>query len=290
MRVTVLGTGIMGSGIALNLIDAGFDVRVWNRTAEHAAPVVASGATRSATPREAVAGADIIITMLFDAAVTIHVMDQCLEAIDEDALWIQAGTVGIEGIAELSAAAREFGVTMIDAPVLGTRLPAQEGTLTVLAAGTTAERERATRVFDTYAEKTIWVSDSPGAASSLKLAYNSWVLMVTAGVAQALALCESSGLDARLFLEAIASGPLDIAYAHVKGAAMMRGDYSPSFEVAGAVKDLSLILTQARENGVSAELAAALHHTFRTTADAGHAEDDIAAVYSALLPDTPQAS
>ncbi|QVQ55054.1 NAD(P)-dependent oxidoreductase [Spiractinospora alimapuensis] len=285
--MAVLGTGIMGSGIALNLVDGGFDVRVWNRTAEHAAPVVAAGATRAATPREAVTDADVVITMLFDAAVTIHVMDQCLEAINDD-LWIQAGTVGIEGIAELSAAAREFGVTMIDAPVLGTRRPAQEGTLTVLAAGTMSERERATRVFDTYAEKTIWVADSPGAASSLKLACNSWVLMVTAGVAQALALCESSGLDARLFLEAIAGGTLDLAYAHAKGSAMMRGDYAPSFEVAGAVKDLSLILTQAHENGVSAEIVAALHHTFRTTADAGHSEDDIAAVYDALLPDTPQ--
>lgn len=284
MRVTVLGTGIMGSGMALNLVQAGFEVRVWNRTSEHATPLVAAGATRADTPGDAVAGAEVVLTMLFDSAVTIHVMDQCLDAIPPDALWIQAGTVGIEGIAELSAAAREFGITMIDAPVLGTKRPAQEGMLTVLAAGSMAERERATRVFDTYAEKTIWVADSPGAASALKLACNSWVLTVTAGVAQAMALCESSGLDARLFLEAIAGGPLDLAYAHAKGSAMMRGDYTPSFEMSGAVKDLSLILTLARENGVSPELIAALHHSFRTAADAGHAPDDIAAVYTALFP------
>jgi 3-hydroxyisobutyrate dehydrogenase len=280
--VTVLGTGIMGAGMARSLVRAGHDVTVWNRTPDRAAALADDGAHVAADPVAAVANADVVLTILFDLAATTEVMTTALPAMRDGAVWVQSGTVGLDGVAELAELAEQHHVPFVDAPVLGTRQPAEEGKLTVLAGGPAELRDTVAPVFDAIGARTLWVGDDPGAGHRLKLVANSWVLSITAGTAQAVALATDLGLDPRQFLDVIGGGPLDSAYAQLKAAAMLERDFTPSFPVSGAAKDANLILAAMRAAGTDIRLMEVLLRLFGAADAAGHGGDDMAAVFLAL--------
>ena len=277
-RVAVLGTGIMGAGMARSLARAGLDVTAWNRNADKARPLADDGVTVAGKPEEAVAGASVVVTMLFDAASVADVMTGALDAMAEGAVWAQTSTVGVDGTAELAELARAHGVGFVDAPVMGTRQPAETGKLTVLAAGPTDLRAVVTPVFDAIGAKTVWVGEEPGAAHKLKLVTNAWVLSVVAGTAQSIALAEGLGLDPQLFLDTIAGGAMDAPYVQLKGRAMIAGDYPPAFAVDGALKDSGLIGDALRASGADDRLITAVNALFADAAAAGRAGEDMAAV------------
>jgi 3-hydroxyisobutyrate dehydrogenase len=280
--VAVLGTGIMGEPIARNLCN-GIDVRVWNRTRSKADPLADDGAAVCETPSEAVSGADVVLTMLLDTDTTAETMGGAggaLEAMSGSAVWVQSGTVGVEGIGRLAALAESAGVGFVDAPVLGTRLPAEKGELVVLAAGPEELRDRVQPVFDAIGQRTLWVGDV-GAASRLKLVANSWVLAVTTAVAEAMALAQGLDLDPALFLEAISGGALDLPYARLKGGMILKGEFPASFPLVGAAKDAGLIVAAGEQAGVHLEVAAAVQRQMETGRDAGHGDEDMAAVWYA---------
>ncbi|WP_433273602.1 NAD(P)-dependent oxidoreductase [Actinosynnema sp. CS-041913] len=272
--VAVLGTGMMGAGMARSLLRAGLAVTVWNRSAEKARPLADDGAVVAEDPAEAVANADVVLTVLFDADSTAEVMRD-LELAD-GAVWVQSGTVGLDGTARLAELAG--GTAFVDAPVLGTRKPAEEGKLTVLAAGPLALRDRVASVFDAIGARTVWAGERPGDGQRLKLAANSWVLSITAATAQAVALTRGLGLEPAAFLDAIAGGAVDSGYAQLKGRAMIAEDFTPSFGVDGAVKDADLILAAMREAGTDDRLMRALHEQYRVAADHGGTADMAAVV------------
>jgi 3-hydroxyisobutyrate dehydrogenase len=280
--VTVLGTGIMGSGMARSLLRAGLDVTVWNRSPDKATPLADDGAVVARDVTSAVADADVVITMLFDVAAVTDVMTEALPAMRQDAVWLQSGTVGLDGVDELAKLAARHDVTFVDAPVLGTRQPAEEGKLIVLVGGPAATRNRLSPVLDAIGARTVWVGERPGDGHRLKLVANSWVLSVTAATGQAVGLATDLGLDPRLFLDVISGGPLDNPYAQLKGAAMIEGDFSPSFTLGGAAKDAGLILAGMREAGTDEQLMAAIKHLFDTAGESGHAAEDMAAVVTAI--------
>jgi 3-hydroxyisobutyrate dehydrogenase len=282
--VAVLGTGLMGSGMARSMARAGLRVTAWNRTAEKARPLEQSGVSVAPDPRSAVRGADVVVTMLFDGAAVAQVMGSALAAVDEQAVWAQCATVGLEATDRLARMAEDRGVAFVDSPVLGTRAPAEKGELIVLAGGPSAVRERVAPVFEAIGSRTVWVGDSPGAGHRLKLAANAWVLSVTGATAQSIGLAEKLGVEPAMFLEAIAGGPLDCAYAQLKGKAMIEGEFAPSFSLAGAIKDASLIEGAAREADSGADLMAALRSCFETAARDGAdpSGQDMAAVVRAF--------
>jgi 3-hydroxyisobutyrate dehydrogenase len=282
--VTVLGTGIMGTGMARNLLRGGFDVTVWNRTADRARPLAEDGATPADDPAAAVRGADVVLTMLFDADAVTEVMAAALPAMGADALWVQASTIGLPATERLAELAARHGVGFVDAPVLGTRQPAEQGTLTVLAGGPVELRERVTPVLDAVGARTIWVGERPGDGHRLKLVANAWVLSITAASAQSIALAERLGLDPRQFLEVISGGPTDSGYAQLKGDNMITGALEPAFPLSGAVKDAGLILGEIRASGVDERLMHAVHAQFAAAAEAGHADKDMAAVIHTTRP------
>ena len=160
--VAVLGTGTMGAGMARNLIGAGLDVTVWNRSPDRARPLADAGARIATDAAEAVSGADVVVTMLFDVDAVAQVMEWALPAVAPNAVWVQTSTVGLEGTERLAALAAQHDVAFVDAPVLGTKGPAEQGTLTVLASGPTSLREAVAPVFDAIGSKTIWVGEQPG--------------------------------------------------------------------------------------------------------------------------------
>ncbi|EST26696.1 NAD(P)-dependent oxidoreductase [Streptomyces roseochromogenus] len=282
--VSVLGTGIMGAAMARNLARAGLGVRAWNRTRDKAEPLAADGIRVTGTPAEAVEGADAVLTMLYDGNTVLDVMREAAPALHPGAVWAQCTTAGIELVADLAAFAREHGLVFYDAPVLGTRQPAEAGQLTVLAAGPEEGRETVTPVFDAVGAKTVWTGEdgAAGSASRLKLVANSWVLAVTAATGEVLALSKGLGVDPRSFFDLIDGGPLDMGYLRAKSALVLDEKLTPaSFAVATAEKDARLIVQAGERGGVRLDVAEAAAERFARAAAQGHADEDMAAAYFA---------
>src|SRR3954452_13578950 len=177
-RVALLGTGIMGRGMAMNIVKAGIPLTVWNRTAAKAEGL---GADVAKTPDQAVEGADVLLTVLADAAATEETVREAAPA--PGTIWLQQATVGIDGNARLAALADGLGLVYVDAPVLGTKGPAEAGQLTILASGPDEARAAADPVFDAIGARTLWLG-AAGQGSRLKLVANSWVLTIVEGVAE----------------------------------------------------------------------------------------------------------
>jgi 3-hydroxyisobutyrate dehydrogenase len=286
--VSVLGTGIMGAAMARNLCRAGLEVRVWNRSREKAEPLAADGARVTGTPAEAVEGADVVLTMLYDGHTVLEVMREAASALRPGAVWAQCTTAGTELVAELAGFAREHGLVFYDAPVLGTRQPAEAGQLTVLAAGPLEGRETVAPVFDAVGAKTMWTGEDGGAgsASRLKLVANSWVLAATAATGEVLALAKALGVDPQGFFDLIEGGPLDMGYLRAKAGLLLDGRLSPpSFAVATAEKDARLIVEAGERNGARLDVAVATAERLARAAAQGHAGEDMVAAYFASFDD-----
>jgi 3-hydroxyisobutyrate dehydrogenase len=282
-RVAVLGAGIMGAGMTRSLLRTGLDVTVWNRSPDRAAPLAADGAQVAGTAAEAVAGVDAVVTMLWDGGSVAEVMTAALPGAPEGVLWAQTSTVSLQDAGvQLPALASRYGARYVDAPVLGTRQPAEDGRLLVLAAAPSPLRDSVTPLFGAIAARTVWVSERPGDGTRLKLVANSWVGTVVAATAQAIALAQGLGLDPQVFLDAVAGGAVDTPFLHVKGQAMIAGEFPASFTVDGAVKDTGLIAAAMRESGTDATLMDAVASQYRKAADRGHGGEDMAAVHRAF--------
>lgn len=281
LTVGVLGTGIMGAAMARNLLKAGHTVRVWNRSADKAEPLAIDGAEVAETPADAVRNADVVLTMVHDGDAVREVMRDAFSAVQRDALWVQSTTVSLDDVESLGAEAARHGVAFYDAPVLGTRQPAEAGQLTVLVAGPTDRRDELTGVFDAVGSRTIWL-DRPGDATRLKLVVQNWVLALTNAGAETLSLAEALGVDPDKFFELIAGGPLDNGYLRAKTALVREDKLTPaSFAVSTAEKDARLIVEAGRRHGVRLDLAEACAERFRRAAAQGHGEQDMAATYYA---------
>ncbi|MFF2549457.1 NAD(P)-dependent oxidoreductase [Nocardia sp. NPDC058058] len=270
----VLGTGIIGAPVARNLRQA-FTVRVWNRTRAGAEPLAEDGIHVADTAAEAVSGAQVIVTVLTDATAVRQVIDAAAPA--PGTVWIQLSTVGDTDMDELAAFATSRGLVFYDAPVLGTKRPAELGQLVVLAAGPDSQRDTAASVFDAIGGRTLWIGELPGAATRLKLAVNSLVFALTHGIAESLSLARALGLDPKLVVEAVSGGPLDSGFLQSKAGATLLGDFSAAFSIANAVKDSQLIVDAAARAGIAVDVSAAGLERFRRVAEAGHAAADMAA-------------
>jgi 3-hydroxyisobutyrate dehydrogenase len=281
--VALLGAGgTMGRPMARNLARAGFSVRAWNRSVEKARELERDGATVVEEAGDAGTGAEVVITMLSDADAVLGAVRPALEAAGAEVLWLQMSTLGEEGTARCLELAEELGVAILDAPVLGTRQPAEQGQLVVLASGEERLRPRAEPLFEALGQRTIWVGTA-GAATRLKLVANSWVLTVVEGCAEMIALARGLGVDPELFFAAIEGGPLDLPYLRMKGQAILEEDFEPAFRLALAAKDARLITTSAEAHGLELPLFAAIAAQMSAGVDA-HGEEDMSATYLTSAP------
>jgi 3-hydroxyisobutyrate dehydrogenase len=283
ISVAVLGAGsTMGRGMARNLARAGFAVRAWNRTHEKARPLEDDGAEVLDSEREAAEGADVILTMLSDTDAVIGAIEAAVAGARPDAIWLQMSTVGEAGTERCAEFAEQYGLTLIDAPVLGTKQPAEEGKLVVLASGPEAVRERVQPIFDALGQKTIWVGEV-GAGTRLKLVANSWVLTVTEGTAEIFALAEGMGLQPQLFLDSIEGGALDLPYVRMKGKSILERNFEPSFRLALAAKDARLIEESAQRRALDLPLLTTIHQRLAEGAKE-HGDEDFSATYLTSSP------
>ena len=278
--IAVLGTGRMGAPIARNLIAAGFQVSVWNRSAERAAPLVADGARQSSTPAEAAEGVDATLTMLADGDAVNNAMTGpagALASLRPGSTWIQMATIGDEWTGRLAALAIENSLAFVDAPVSGSDGPAREGRLIVLASGPEETRAQLQPIFDAISGKTVWLGPA-GNGTRLKLVLNDWLASLTEGVAETIALAEALGLDPQLFIEAIDDGPLGSPYAVAKARAALAGELDPGFALRLAFKDVGLALEAARKRRLDLPVTEAIARRWRQAIADGHADEDVAAV------------
>lgn len=281
--VALLGTGIMGAGMGRNLLKAGLPLRVWNRTADKAAPLAEQGAELAASPAEAVSSADVIVTMLRDGDTVAETMAAAAPGLRQGQVWAQTTTVGVRAAGELAAYAAEHGLIFVDAPVLGTRGPAEQGQLLIFAAGPASAKEPLAPVFGAVGRETKWLSDDPAsaAASRLKLVVNSWVLDIVAGAAEVLALAKVLDVDPNDFFGAIDGGAMDVPYLRMKAANILNADWEPSFSVDNAAKDADLIVAAGRTYGARLDVAEAIAARLHRADEQGHGDKDMAANYFA---------
>ena len=278
LHVAVLGTGIMGSAMARNLVAAGLRTTVWDHSAPATEVLAAAGATVASSAEEAVQDAKVVITMLPTAdAVNSVVFDGTVaKAFSEGGVWAQMGTIGVSATAQIvrRLAERRPDVLFVDAPVSGSKGPAEAGQLLILASGPPGADTILGPVFSAIGRKTVWLGDA-GQGSRMKLAVNSYLSILIEAVAETLELAHRLGVAPAQLADAIEGGPLDAPLADAKLHKMERGDYAPEFPLEWALKDVDLAIASAE--GDTLPLLTALSRQWRAAVDAGHGREDISA-------------
>jgi 3-hydroxyisobutyrate dehydrogenase len=283
MTVAVLGAGgTMGLPMARNIARAGVDVRAWNRSPEKAQPLADDGVHIARDPRAAVEGADVVLTMLADADAVLGVMGGTIDALRVGAVWLQTSTIGETGIEACADLANAHGIELVDAPVLGTKAPAEQGKLVVLGSGPEHLRNGLRPIFDAVAERTMWVGEV-GAGTRLKVVVNSWIVTVVEGGAETIALAEGMGVDPALMFDALEGGALDLPYLRMKGATIAKREFDPSFSLRLAAKDAGLVGESAGRRDLDLPALEAI----RRRLDEGvpeHGDEDMSATFLTSAP------
>jgi 3-hydroxyisobutyrate dehydrogenase len=278
VRVAVLGTGIMGSAMARNLAAAGLPTTVWDRSPPATAALSEAGALVAASPAEAAADARVVITMLPTADVVNSVIftGGVAQAFASGAVWAQMGTIGVTATTEAAGRLGQLrpDVMVVDAPVSGSKGPAEAGQLLILASGPAAAEQAVRPAFSVIGRKTVWLGEA-GQGSAMKLVVNAYMSILIEGVAEALELAARLGIDTPKLAEAIEGGPLDAPIADAKLHKMERGDFTPEFPLEWALKDVDLAIQAA--GGHTPPLLAALSSQWRAAVDAGHGREDVSA-------------
>ncbi|HMD44766.1 MAG TPA: NAD(P)-dependent oxidoreductase [Acidimicrobiales bacterium] len=281
--VAVLGMGTMGSAMARRLLGAGFATTVWDRSPGALEGLVSDGARAAASPADALRGASVVITMLptLDVVRAVVLAPDVTAAFEPGAHWAQMGTIGVPETMSLAdeLAGRRPDVVFVDAPVSGSKGPAEQGQLVILASGPTEAAAVLDPVFDVLGHKTVWVGDA-GRGSALKLVVNTYLAVLIEGVAEALAVADHLGLDHGALDEAIGAGPLASPAAMAKLKKMEDGEYSTEFALRWALKDVDLTLEAAGDARLP--LVTALSAQWHEAVDRGLGDRDLSAARLAL--------
>jgi 3-hydroxyisobutyrate dehydrogenase-like beta-hydroxyacid dehydrogenase len=279
-RVAFVGIGIMGSRMARRLLDAGHDLRIWNRTAEKCQDLVAQGATQAATPAEAAAGADICFTNLADGAslklVTLG-EDGILSASPAPSLLVDMGTVGPSESAEIAALAQEKGVGYLRSPVSGSTVLTEQGKLTILASGDQDVYDAADPYLAVLGETRFYVGPGEN-ARYLKLLLNVMVSTQVQILAEAVVLGEKAGLDWERMIEVMSNSVIASPLVKYKAGPLTARNYNPAFRLDLMIKDLDLALATASQTGVAMPVTEAVREFYARATEAGLGEKDFSAV------------
>jgi 3-hydroxyisobutyrate dehydrogenase len=282
-RVALIGTGTMGTAMARRLLGSGMEVGVWSRHLASTKPLTDLGATAYGTAADAAGEAEVVISILPTAEATTEVMIDglALPAMLSEATWVQMATIGVGPTERLVARTRTErpDVAFVDAPVSGSRRPAENGQLLILASGPDGAAQSLEPVFEVLGRATLWLGPA-GAGSRMKLVLNTWLAFQTEGAAEAAALADDLGVPAPALLTALRDNPLASPYALDKLGRMVDQDYHADFSLDWALKDLDLV-TSAVGAGV-APVAAAIADRWRGLVDDGSSGLDVSAARNGL--------
>jgi 3-hydroxyisobutyrate dehydrogenase len=281
--VAVLGIGAMGHGMATSALRAGIPTIVWNRTPAATRDLAGLGADVAETVADAARRAAIVVTMVTDTDAVISIArDQgMLAALAPGAIWVQMSTIGVAGIERVAAMVRDErpDVILLDAPVSGSRDPAEQGQLTIFASGPQQARSRVAALFDALGQRTVWVG-GVGAGSRLKLVNNTLVAFAAEGVATSAALARRLGLETQMVVEALGGSPLVSSWQAAKLQRIAKGEFSAQFALSLALKDVRLALRAADDDRFAA--LACLAHEWQQAVDQGLGGQDLTVVTRVL--------
>ena len=283
-QVLVLGLGVMGRGMAINLRKAGFAVTVWNRTASKAEAFATEGGTAAHTPAQAAANASVVVSMLADDTACREAWlgnDGALAAMQPGSIAIESSTASPAWIAELHMAAQARGIRFLDAPVTGSRTQAEGGQLVFLAGGDSATIEEARPVLAAMSKQVLSLGPV-GSGAQLKLINNFLCGVQVASFAEALTWIERNGLDRAAALAFLQSGAPGSGIFAGMSERMTQRTYEVNFALDLMRKDLAYAQTAAEAFGVSLSTAANAEQLFVRAQQEGHGEQDMSAVVEVL--------
>jgi 2-hydroxy-3-oxopropionate reductase len=274
--VGFVGLGVMGRPMARNLVRAGHRVVVWNRSAAPAAELAAAGATVAATPAELAAAAPVVLTMLPDLPEVEEVLDRddgLLRGMDRGGVLVVMGTVSTVGVRELGARLEPAGVSLVDAPVSGGEVGAEQATLSIMVGGDRAAFARVRPLLEAMGTTVDHLG--PLGAGQLAKACNQVVVAATlTALSEALVLARGGGLDPRRVFAVLAGGLAGSRVLELKGPKMVEGDFRPGGAAAFQHKDLGFALAAARAEGVALPLTALVDQLFGAARWGGFGGDD----------------
>ena len=284
-HVAFCGLGIMGGPMAANLARAGYELSVYTRTREKAEAFAAEhGARAAATPREAAEGAAMVITMVPDAPEVEQVLlgeQGAVHGLGEGGLAVDMSTIAPTAARAIGERLGDDGVAFLEAPVSGSRPKAEDGTLTIMVGGEEGDFERARPLFDAMGERIVHVGPR-GHAQLAKLLTNTMGAVHAAALAEAVLAVEKAGVNPDAFLEVAAGSAGNSTVLGLKGRPMFERDFTPLFKLAHMLKDVRHCLDEAKALGVELSLGAFVEPLFARAADAGHGDEDFAAVIRAF--------
>jgi 3-hydroxyisobutyrate dehydrogenase len=281
--VAVLGIGAMGHGMAVSALRAGIPTIVWNRTMETTRDLAELGAEIAETAADAARRAAVVITMVTnaDAVISIARDHGMLAAMAPGAVWAQMSTIGVTGTDRVTAMAdaERPDVILLDAPVSGSKDPAERGQLTIFASGPGEARARVAPLFDALGQRTIWVGEA-GAGTRLKLVNNAWLAFAAEAVAASAALARRLGLETETVVDALDGSPLVSTWQAAKLRRIADGEFSAQFALSLALKDVRLALQAAGDDRFAA--LACLADEWQQAVDQGLGEQDLTVVTRVL--------
>ena len=281
--VTFLGIGTMGHAMAASALRAGIPTIVWNRNPAATRDLIDLGAEVAESPADAARKAAIVVTMVTDADVVLSIArDQgMLAAFATGAVWVQMSTIGVAGIERVEALvdAERPDVTLIDAPVSGSKDPAEHGQLTIFASGPDEARSRLGPLFDALGQRTIWVGPV-GAGSRLKLAANAWLALAAEAVHTSVALARLLGLETETLVNSLGGSPLVSPWQEAKLQRIAQDEFSVQFALSLALKDVHLALEAAADDRFRA--LGCLADEWQEVVDLGLGDHDLSVITRVL--------
>jgi 3-hydroxyisobutyrate dehydrogenase-like beta-hydroxyacid dehydrogenase len=279
--VGFIGLGIMGSRMAVNLRRAGFELTVFNRTRGRADAWVAEhGGRIAASPREAAAGADAVITMVVDGAQVEEMLlgdEGAVHGAPDGALFIDMSTIAPADARRIGAALRERGHGFVDAPVTGSAPRAEDGTLTIMAGGEDADVDAAMPLLEAMGELIVRVG-GPGHGQAVKVLSNAVTAINCATLAQALVVGRREGLDLEALVQVMGAGSAASKMLELKAEPMLHHDFTALFKLEHMLKDVDLCLQEARSAGAGFPFAGLAGELYSAGMGRGLADQDFAAV------------
>ena len=279
-----LGLGIMGSAMAKNLLKAGFNVTVWNRSPEKCEELAALGAAVAAAPAEVTSSCAVTIAMLADPAAAHAVCfgpGGALEGIGAGRGYVDMSTVDAATAREIGAAISQQGGSFLEAPVSGSKKPAEDGTLIILAAGERELFDRALPLFEKMGKKSLYLGEL-GRGAEMKLIVNMMMGGMMTILCEALALADKAGLASADLLEVVDAGAMANPMFKMKGAQIAQGAFAPAFPLKHMQKDLRLAVALGDTLGQPLYSAAAANESFKKAKALGLSDQDFCAVFRAI--------
>jgi 3-hydroxyisobutyrate dehydrogenase len=280
VKVAILGLGIMGAGMARQLVAKGFHVTVWNRDSTKTEALASAGARVASTPAKAAAEADVVLTMLADDDASRNVWlgaHGALAAMHTNAIAIESSTLTVDWVRELAAAAQARGVGFLDAPVTGSKAQAESGTLSFLVGGSADLLERVRPTLMAMGGQISHLGPG-GSGSMMKLINNFLCGVQVASLAEAIAMAERSGLDVRQAAAVLSAGSPGSPLVKMIAQRMVDRAYEPNFFVPLMAKDLSYARAEFAKAGIELESAAVAREPFVEAERAGFGSRDIASI------------